>query len=737
MSTSAFDRIRSALDQLGPVKTVGNESVSARCPAHEDRNPSLSVRGIEGQVLLYCHAGCETTAVVAALGLRLADLFDNQRGATYRYDNGRTVHRSPDKKFRQADSGSPLELYRLSKVRAAVAEGRPVLVVEGEKDVHAAESIGLTATCSPMGAGKWSKIDPSPLYGSIVLVVADNDSAGMAHAGDVVASLAGKAQVSVWKAAEGKDLADHIAAGRSVPGELVSVPLETLPSRAGSPAAPPGSIRRLVLTPASEIKLRAARWLWDTAPAGAPPSEVEGRIPAGSLTIGAGRAGIGKSQHAAWLAAHITRGILPGCHYGTPRSVIYAASEDSWAMTIAPRLVAAGADLSRVFRIEVSDDNDANARLTLPSDTALLEQAIIANDVVLIVLDPLLSMIDAQINDYRAREVRDALEPLLPIADRTGCALLGLAHFTKATGSDPLLLIAGSGAFGQLVRAGIGYARDDSTDDGSPSADAGSRYVMSTIKSNLGREDLPSLSYRFEPTQVDTADGAAWVSRLDFTGTAARSVSDVLRDSHLDDEQRSERDEAADFIRNYLANAGGSAASQDVLKAGRAAGYQDNVLKKARSRAGARTERRGFGPGASWVWTIDRPGGKPSKEATDDDPHRCPIEAIDATPTNVESMESMAAPSLPDAVVSLPLFRLCGHPGDPATTCGTCIDADPSSPIGADAADADHPKAESMSTSTSPAPINCKVCGEFFTPTNGEKICPADDRHHAHARASS
>ena len=50
------------------------------CPAHEDRAPSLSVRGgDDGRVLLHCHAGCPTASVIEALGLRWCDLFVGER----------------------------------------------------------------------------------------------------------------------------------------------------------------------------------------------------------------------------------------------------------------------------------------------------------------------------------------------------------------------------------------------------------------------------------------------------------------------------------------------------------------------------------------------------------------------------------------------------------------------------------------------------------------------------------
>lgn len=48
----------------------------ARCPAHEDREPSLSIRELDdGTVLLRCYAGCSAVAVVHAIGLELHDLF--------------------------------------------------------------------------------------------------------------------------------------------------------------------------------------------------------------------------------------------------------------------------------------------------------------------------------------------------------------------------------------------------------------------------------------------------------------------------------------------------------------------------------------------------------------------------------------------------------------------------------------------------------------------------------------
>lgn len=73
---SESEPVRRVLERLERVRATGPARWTARCPAHEDRSPSLSLRETsDGKALLFCHAGCRTEAVVAALGLRMADLF--------------------------------------------------------------------------------------------------------------------------------------------------------------------------------------------------------------------------------------------------------------------------------------------------------------------------------------------------------------------------------------------------------------------------------------------------------------------------------------------------------------------------------------------------------------------------------------------------------------------------------------------------------------------------------------
>jgi len=354
--------------------------------------------------------------------------------------------------------------------------------------------------------------------------------------------------------------------------------------------------RGLLLRPASGIKIRPVRWLWDTTPPGATPTS-HGRIPMHSLVLAAGGPGLGKSQYAVWLTSQITRGLLPGELYGKPRPVIYAAAEDSWSYTIAPRLIAAGADMDLVFHVSVQDDEQPHARLSLPVDTSLLGKEAEAHSVALLVMDPLLSYIDKTINDYRAAEVRQALEPLVAAADTHCFTILGLAHFTKAGGTDPLARVAGSGAFGQLIRCLIAFARDED-DQGDE------RLVMSLEKNNLGRLGLPAHEYAIQPVTIDTPEGPSYVSRFVLGDEVNTSVREVMRAENEVDGSRDEANEASSWLRDYLTDIGGEADSKEIKQHAKAAGFSSSAMDRAKRRLKLTSTNTGFGKEKRAIWSL-------------------------------------------------------------------------------------------------------------------------------------
>jgi hypothetical protein len=221
----------------------------AKCPAHDDKSPSLSITQEGNKVLLKCHAGCATADVVAGLGITMADLFTDSRAmsrkpeivATYDYTDEAgallfQVCRFIPKDFRQrkpdstsldgwtwSTKGVRRVLYGLPKIIDAVKRGLPILICEGEKDVHAAEKHGFIATCNPGGAGKWEDGYTESLRGADVVIVPDNDEPGRKHAELVASNLKGIAKsVRTLKLPIGKDLYDFFANG-GTPEQLIQL----------------------------------------------------------------------------------------------------------------------------------------------------------------------------------------------------------------------------------------------------------------------------------------------------------------------------------------------------------------------------------------------------------------------------------------------------------------------------------------------------------------------------------
>ncbi len=263
--------------------------------------------------------------------------------------------------------------------------------------------------------------------------------------------------------------------------------------------------RDLRLTPASSTDPLPVFWGWAD------------RLPMSSLAMVAGREGTGKSTFCAWLAAKVTTGALPGELLGKPRNVIYVVVEDSWRMTVVPRLMAAGADRSRVFRADIETLDTEDATLSLPTDNPLLEARIVEQSVGLVIIDPIMSTMDDSLNENSTKQVRRVLDALAKMADRTGCMVVGIAHFNKGSSNESVMRVSASKAFTDVPRAVFTFADD---------ADTGAR-VMTQSKNSLG-PGRESVTYELEQTTVPTRLGPAPVSRFVFTGESATSVDDIL-----------------------------------------------------------------------------------------------------------------------------------------------------------------------------------------------------------------
>jgi hypothetical protein len=231
-------------------------------------------------------------------------------------------------------------------------------------------------------------------------------------------------------------------------------------------------------------------------------------------------------------------------------------------------------------------------------------------------VDPLMSTISSQLDTHKDRDVRQALEPLHRLAERTRCAVLGNAHFNKGMGSDVMALLTGSAAFGNIARAVLGFVLDPDDEEGA--------CVISQIKNNLGRTDLPSLRYALREVVLDTDDGPARLARLVMLGETDRSVEDVLRSKIDPDEKRA----AAAFLRSFIPE-GKWVRAADVLDAAEEEGISKRTVQYNREKLGYLIDREGFGKGSTVWWGHPRAGPRP-------------IDAIDATDATKSAPDEIA-----------------------------------------------------------------------------------------------
>ena len=185
----------------------------------------------------------------------------------------------------------------------------------------------------------------------------------------------------------------------------------------------------------SEVELQEVQWLWYPY------------IPFGKITIIQGDPGEGKTTFALRLAAACSTGNpLPGMEQQEPIHVIYQTAEDGLGDTVKPRLMDAGADLSRVMNI--SEDTRS---LTLLDER--IEKAIVQTGARLMILDPIQGYLGDRVDMNRANEIRTVLKNVASVAERTGCAIVLVGHLNKASGCSSAYRGLGSIDFRAAARS--------------------------------------------------------------------------------------------------------------------------------------------------------------------------------------------------------------------------------------------------------------------------------------------
>ncbi len=423
---------------------------------------------------------------------------------------------------------------------------------------------------------------------------------------------------------------------------------------------------QVILTPSSAIPIRPNKWLFDQ------------RLPTVGLALLAGREGVGKSNYDSWLAASVSRGTLPGEYFGTPRNVIVVAAEDDWETILAPRLIAAGADMDRIYRLTIKREHATHeAQISLPENLEALEAALKEVDPALVVISPLMSRLSGKLNSHNDKEVRQALEPLVALAFDYRTLFYGLIHLNKSITSDPLRAVMASGAFVAVARAVEFIARDPDDPD---------VRIVGLPKNNNGLTDyeLGLRTFTIEQVRVGKSPEGedVYATRARFGKPRDGTIEQVLDDTAGGSEQRTAIGEALEWLRDYLYQHGGSAPREEIAAAAAAQDIGLDALKRARVRGGIETRRTQTVP-ASSMWRLPGPQVVHSRSTPPTTPPTAPTAPTTQSRQSRQSRQGVgrkAAPSREPRVSGQRAVRCASIRTTPTHRSGTCCRTTPPHP---------------------------------------------------------
>jgi putative DNA primase/helicase len=333
----------------------------------------------------------------------------------------------------------------------------------------------------------------------------------------------------------------------------------------------------------ADVKPSAIDWLWPNW------------IALGKVHVLAGEGGRGKSTILCGTTAIATTGTTwpDGAEASLIGSVIILAAEDDVEDTLAPRLMAAGADLSRVFVIRSVFDENRRRSFNLQADLERLEAEILKRDnVKLVIIDPISSYL-GKVDSHKNADVRSVLEPLGEMAARLRVAIICNNHFSKSGGNANSRVI-GSVAFVNQARAAFIVTPDE---------DDETRMLLIPSKMNIA-PIRHGLAYRIEGCVVEFEGKEIATSRIMFESAPITiSADQALAAMEGNGQAKTDKAEAIDFLSDLLAT--GPMPVSEVQGEAKAAGISAKSLRSARETLGIKPEKSGFEGG--WVWALPGP----------------------------------------------------------------------------------------------------------------------------------
>ena len=368
----------------------------------------------------------------------------------------------------------------------------------------------------------------------------------------------------------------------------------------------------VVITRGSDLRIEPINWLWPQW------------LARGKLHLLAGAPGQGKTTIALAFAAAVTSaGRWPdgnGCKAG---NVLIYSGEDDPADTLAPRLLASGADMSRCYFVQGTRIAGEEQSFDPARDMDKLRQCIASmpGGIDLLIVDPIVGAVTG--DSHKNTETRRGLQPLVDLAAECRCALIGITHFQKGgQGTDPAQRVIGSVAFTALARVVMVAQRVQSEED-KP------MRILARAKSNIGPDD-GGFEYHLEQSEVQTdvfASHVAWGKAVE--GTARELLTDP------DDVSAEAESDAASMLRAEL-TAECWTPSDAVTKAVARHGFNKRQIWRAGNKLGVIRKKGGFQ--GAWYWRL--PGGADPDLPTEP-PKDSTSSAKDSVSPEVESLEPL------------------------------------------------------------------------------------------------
>mgnify|MGYP000814074315 CR=1 FL=1 len=260
-------------------------------------------------------------------------------------------------------------------------------------------------------------------------------------------------------------------------------------------------------------------------------------------------------------------------HYGmqeqssvSPVNVIYQTAEDGLGDTIKPRLLAAGADCSKVLVIDDSDQ-------PLTMADVRLEEAIVQTKARMVVLDPIQGFLGADVDMHRANEIRPLMKRIAVLSEKYHCAVILIGHMNKNSNGKSSYRGLGSIDFQAAARSVliVGRVKDE------PEV----RVVCHT-KSSLAPEGT-SIAFR-----LDKNNGFEWIGEYDI------SADELLNGDGRGQKSR----KAKEFLLEILAN--GGMTQKKIAEEAEGRGIKGKTLWNAKRELEIDSVKRG----KQWYWML-------------------------------------------------------------------------------------------------------------------------------------